>query len=312
MVIVDVHAHYYPRRYLALINPIDVPPAGLAPLGHQTIADRLALLDRAGIDVQVLSVSQSQPYLPTARDAARAAALVNDLYAELCAEHAGRFYSFAALPLPHIHESHVELARAFEARSVVGITIGCTIAGLNVDDPVLGPVYAELNERSARVLLHPMGRDCLCSDDDYDLGWLVGAICEDTVAAIRLAVSGVADRYPNIRFIVPHLGGCLPFIFARFMAMTSGRGSSALKRMYYDTVAGSASALRCACDVFGPERLMFGTDYPYDDETQFMRRLSILEDVGTLSADELDRIRGARAAELLALEQMDPSPPRLA
>lgn len=298
--IVDVHAHYYPRAYLERIDRTYLPPAESAPLRGQTMDERLALLDRTGIDVQVLSVSQAQPYLPGPRDAAEAAALANDLYAELCAEHPGRFYSFAALPLPHAGESIAEIDRAFAQPSVVGVTIGCSIAGRGVDDPALEPVYDELDRRSAKVLLHPVGQDCLCSGQDYNLAWLVGATVEDTVAATRLALSGIVDRHPNISFIVPHLGGSLPFVLARLLRMTAGRGGPALRRMYYDTVSGSVPGLRCACEVFGADRLLFGTDYPYEDEKEFGRRLTFLDEAG-IDAGELTRIRGTRAAGLLGL-----------
>lgn len=298
--IVDVHAHYYPRDYVERIGRPELPPAVSAPLRDQPMNERLALLDRMGIDVQMLSVSQAQPYLPEVKDAVEAARLANDLYSELCDEHSGRFLYFAALPLPHVGEAVAEIARVFDEPCVVGATLGCTIAGRSVDDPAFEPVYAELDRRAAKVLLHPVGQDCLRSDSDYNLAWLVGAPFEDTIAALRLVLSGITDRYPNIRFIIPHLGGALPFVLARLLRMTGSACGDALKRMYFDTVSGSVPALRCACDVLGADRLLFGTDYPYSDEPEFERRLTFLDEAG-IDAAELNRIKGTRAAELFGL-----------
>ncbi len=298
--IVDVHAHYYPRRYLERIDRADLPYPGVAPLGAQTIDERLALLDRCGVDVQVLSLSQAQPYLPAAKDAAEAASMGNDLFAELCAEHAGRFYTLAVLPLPFVDESLAEIDRALSLSPVVGFTMGCTIAGRQVDDPQLEPVYAELDRRQAAVLLHPVGQDCLCSDKDYNLAWLCGGTFEDTIAATRLALSGIGDRYPNIKFIVPHLGGTLPFVLARMMRMTKGRGEEAIHRMYFDTVSGSVEALRCAADVMGADHLLYGTDYPYEAEEDFEERLSFFDRSG-LDAATTDHIKGGLAVELLGI-----------
>jgi len=146
--IVDVHAHYYPPQYLERIGHPG-PPSVAAALAHQGIDERIALLDRVGIDTQVLSVSQAQPYLPGARDAAEAATLANDLFAELCEAHQGRFLTFAALPLPHVDESLAEIARTLQNPSVVGVTIGCSVAGRQLDDPVFRPVFAELDRRGA-------------------------------------------------------------------------------------------------------------------------------------------------------------------
>lgn len=297
--IIDVHAHYYPTRYLERMGRPE-PPVVAAALAHQSIDERLALLDRVGIDAQVLSVSQAQPYLPNARDAAEAAALVNDLYVELCEAHAGRFFTFAALPLPHIEESLAEIARTADSSAVVGVTIGCSVAGHQIDDPVLRPVLAELDRRGLPVFLHPVGQGDLPWLADHNLAWLVGAPFEDTVAALRLVLAGVPARYPNLRVIVPHLGGTLPFLLARVTRKSADAISEGLRTLYYDTVSGSPEAVAFACHALGAERLLFGTDYPYCDALEFGRHFAYLDECGFDEAT-LDHVRGGGAAALLGL-----------
>jgi 6-methylsalicylate decarboxylase len=297
--IVDVHAHYYPAEYLDCIGRADLPPAS-AILGGQSIEARLALLDRTGIDAQVLSVSQAQPYLPDPRAAATAASLVNDLYTDLCEAHQGRFFSFAALPLPHVAESLEEIARTAASRSVVGVTIGCSVAGHQLDEPGFEPVFAELDRRRACVFLHPIGHEDLPWLAGHNLAWLVGAPFEDSVAALRLALAGVPDSYPGIRFIVPHLGGTLPFLLARLERMASADVVRRLSTLYYDTVSGSAAAVACTCRAFGAGRLLFGTDYPYCDEHHFWRHLAFLDECGLDSATVAE-VRGGSAEALLGL-----------
>lgn len=299
--IVDVHAHYYPREYLERIGHPELPLASAAYLRDQPIEERLALLDRLGIDAQVLSVSQAQPYLAAGADAAAAARLGNDLFVQLCEQYPGRFFTFAALPLPHVNETLDELARVSEQRYVVGVTIGCTIAGMHIDDPRLEPVFQELERRRARVFLHPVGECCVVDGQDYNFDWLVGAPFEDTLAALRLALSGTADRFAGIEFIVPHLGGTLPLLLGRVLRMTAGRGEAALRRMYYDTVSDSAEAIQFASQFWGPERLLFGTDYPYSDEDEFERRLTLLSQ--RIGPEHLDKVRGGRAASLLGIDR---------
>ena len=288
--IIDVHAHYYPARYLDLIGRPDLPPRAAAELARQSIGERLDLLDRAGIDIQILSVSQAQPYLPDSRAAAAAAALANDLYADLCHAHRGRFYAFAALPLPHIGESLAELARTADSPPVVGVTLGASVAGRQLDDPVFEPVFAELDQRGSVVFLHPVGQD--------DTPWLAGAPFEDTAAALRLILAGVTDRFPRIRFIVPHLGGTIPFLLARVTRKSTTKITGGLRSMYYDTVSGSPEALTSACHAFGADRLLFGTDYPYCNEQEFRHHLGYLSESG-LNADELRQVKGGTAAALL-------------
>jgi aminocarboxymuconate-semialdehyde decarboxylase len=296
--IVDVHAHYYPREYLDLIGRPELPVRGSAPLNDLSIDERVALMDRLGIDVQILSVSQAQPYLSGADAAANAAKVANDLYIDLCRQYPGRFFTFAALPLPHVTESIDEISRLTDENYVVGVTMGCSIGDRHVDDPEFEPVYAELDRHRAWVLLHPTGTNCLVDGTDYSLNWLVGAPFEDTVAALRLVLSGIADRYPNIHFIVPHLGGTLPFLLARVMRHEGVRGEEALRQMYYDTVSGSVGALQFAADFWGADRLLYGTDFPYGDLKEFEKRLSYLGD-STISEGDLAQIRGDRVFELL-------------
>lgn len=297
--IIDVHAHYYPRTYLERIGRPELPPAP-AVLGHLAMDERLDLLDRVGIDAQVLSVSQAQPYLPDARDAADAAELANDLYVEVCQAHRGRFFTFAALPLPHVDESLAEIARTAESSSVVGVTIGCSVAGRQLDDPVFEPVFDELNRRRSTVFLHPVGQEKVPFLAGYNLAWLVGAPFEDTVTALRLIMAGVLERYPNLRFIVPHLGGTIPFLLPRLTRQTPDKVGEGLRTMYYDTVSRSTTALGCACDAFGAGRLLFGTDYPYCNQTELRRHLSYLDD-SELDTATAARIKGGTAAALLGI-----------
>lgn len=295
--IIDVHAHHYPRQYLELIGRTDLPPAA-AGLAGQDMAGRLALLDQAGVDTQVLSVSQAQPYLPDPGAAAEAAKVVNEEFTGLCDTHRGRFLVFAALPLPHVDRALAEIGRVAGLGPVVGFTIGCSVAGRQLDDPLFEPVFAELDRRKAVVFLHPVGHEDTPWLAGRDLAWLVGAPFEDTVAALRLVLSGVPARYPGLTFIVPHLGGTIPFLLTRIGRKSTGDIISGLRTMYYDTVSGDAGALASATRLYGAGRLLFGTDYPYCDEPQFRHHLSYLSEAG-LASDELAQVTGGTAAALL-------------
>jgi hypothetical protein len=143
-----------------------------------------------------------------------------------------------------------------------GVTLGTSVAGRQLDDPVFEPVSAELDQRGSVVFLHPVGQDDTAWLAGHNLAWLAGAPFEDTAAALRLILAGVTDRYPRIRFIVPHLGGTIPFLLARVTRKSTAEITGGLRSMYYDTVSGSPDALTSACRAFGTDRLLFGTDYP--------------------------------------------------
>jgi 6-methylsalicylate decarboxylase len=300
--IIDVHAHYYPPRYLQVLGRPDLPPVAAAALAAQDMSGRLALLDQTGISTQVLSVSQAQPYLPDPNAAAEAAKVANDEYAALCDAHRGRFLAFAALPLPHVDQALAEISRVTASPEFVGFTIGCSVNDHQLDDALFEPVFAELDRQAAVVFLHPVGHEDTPWLAGRNLAWLVGAPFEDTAAAMRLILAGFPARYPNLRFIVPHLGGTVPFLLARVSRKSPEAITAGLRAMYYDTVSGSAQALASASIAYGPGRLLFGTDYPYCDEPQFRHHLTYLDEAG-LGPAELDQIKGGTAAELLHLSR---------
>ncbi len=299
--VIDIHAHYYPPEYLEKIGRADLPPRQAAALASQSMGERLALLDTRGIDTQILSISQAQPYLPRESEAAGAASLLNDVYLELCHTHPSRFYTFVALPLPHIDAALRELERTWSSSKTVGVTLGCSVGGLALDDPVFEPIFQELNRIHAVVFLHPVGRDDIPWLAGDNLEWMVGAPFEDTVTALRLVMAGVTRRHPQITFIVPHLGGTLPFLAARILRKNDAQGLSAgLQSLYFDTVSGSPSSLAQAAETFGANHLLFGTDYPYCSAEEFAHHLSYLQD-NTWESGVLDAIRGKQAAALLNL-----------
>jgi aminocarboxymuconate-semialdehyde decarboxylase len=195
---------------------------------------------------------------------------------------------------------------------MVGITVGCSVAGRQLDDPAFVPFFAELDRGGTVLFLHPMGVGAGPATADYGLAWIVGAPVEDTVAALRLTLSGLTTRYPGIRIIVPHLGGTLPFLLRRLehtaaQKAPAGAGASAgeplrtqVGRFWFDTAASHPAAVRCTCECFGADRLLLGTDIPYGLVPDLHRSVEDIEAAG-LSAVATAAILGDNAQALLGL-----------
>jgi aminocarboxymuconate-semialdehyde decarboxylase len=287
----------------------------MAPGAQFTIDQRLALLDEVCIDLQVISVTSYLPYLSTKADAVAVVRLANDLYAELCSKYPRRFAAFGAVPLPHVEAALNETARCLDMLGMVGLTVGCSVADRQLDDPEFTPFFDELNRRGAVLFLHPQGAGCGPGMNAYGLRWMIGAAVEDTVAALRLIMSGWLDRYPRVRIIVPHLGGVLPFLYQRIndlwwnsnfddqSAVIGGPPSRYYRRLWYDTVNSHPAALRCACDSLGADRLLLGTDFPWIVGPQWARLTNYVEQAG-LSAPEKEAILGGNAERLLGLHAL--------
>ncbi len=314
---IDVHAHYFPAEYLDCLVRAGHPDARAVVLragaGYLPPAERIAILDALGVDVQVRSVAAAMPYLAREVDAVEAARVGNDAFAAVCAASGRRFAAFGCLPLPHVEAAAAEAARCLDALGMVGLTIGCTVAGRQLDDPAFAPLYVELDRRGAVLFLHPVGMGAGPGSEDYGMRWMIGAPVEDAIAALRLVLSGMTTRYPRVRIIVPHLGGFLPFLLERLddeagreahagigPAVTE-RPSALVRRLWFDTVNCHAAALRCACESFGAERLLLGTDYPYLSGPRFEHAVRYVEAAGLAPADATG-IAGDNAAALLGLD----------
>jgi len=288
---IDVHAHYWTDDYLDLLTDLGqagaVAARGLGAGGGAELAARLRLMDRAGVQMQVLSACPQSPYGQDGQKATQAARFVNDQYAGLVQHYPDRFRAFAALPMPHLQESLGELGRALDELGMAGIAMNTSVLGRALVEPGFEPVFAELNRRGAVLYLHPAGNSA-CSPliGDYHLTWMVGAPVEDTISIMQLITRGIPARYPDITIINSHLGGALPMLLQRADDQyrweapgTPEKPSVAARRMWYDTVGhGHVPALRCAIDSFGADRLLLGTDFPYENGDTFIRAIDYIND----------------------------------
>ncbi|MBT2450233.1 amidohydrolase [Streptomyces sp. ISL-43] len=309
---IDVHAHLWTARYLDRLERLGRTDTGTqrhigadatpADLGH-----RFALMDRAGIAHQVLSVPPQSPHLPRESDAVALAREVNETYAELVARWPGRFRAFAALPLPHVDAALVELAYALDELGMAGVAVTTTVRGRTLADPLFHPLYEELDRRGAVLYVHPAGEGAGSPlITGHHMTWMVGAPVEDTVAVMHLVLAGLPLRYPGMRILASHLGGALPMLVRRLddhlayeSPQTPEAPSVAARRLWYDTVAHChGPALAAAAASFGADRLVLGTDFPYEDGEVFVRSVSYITESG-LAPRDAAAILDTNAAALL-------------
>ena len=288
---IDVHAHYWTGDYLDLLVDLGQADAGaargLGAGGGAELDARLRLMDRAAVQMQVLSACPQLPYGGDGQKAAATARFVNDQYAALAQRHQDRFSAFAALPMPHLQESLGEMGRALDQLHLAGVAMNTTVLGRALVEPEYQPVFAELNRRAAALYLHPAGNSaCTPLIASYHLTWMAGAPVEDTISVLHLITHGIPARYPDIKIINSHLGGALPMLLQRADDQyrweapdTPEPPSTAARRMWYDTVGhGHVPALRCAIDSLGADRLLLGTDFPYENGDTFIRAVDYIND----------------------------------
>jgi predicted TIM-barrel fold metal-dependent hydrolase len=275
------------------------------------IRDRLALMDAAGVSLQVLSPGGTRaPYGLDENAAVHAARIGNDLNAALVERHPDRFKAFVSLPLPHIDASLRELRRGLDELHMVGVNLHISVLGRSVAEDEFLPIYEEMNRREGLVFFHPCV-DGICSPmiTNYGLTVAVGTSLEDAAIALHLIAKRIPSRFPDVTFVIPHLGGPMPMLLDRLDNQFSMSQfdlpeppSVTARRFYYDTVAhGSQAALLCAWKAFGADRLLPGSDFPVllSYET-YERTFSWIEEADIPAAD-IEQILHRTAPSLLRL-----------
>jgi len=297
--ICDVHAHYLPRSFSDYMGDRFWPPVGkptrtsLAchPFSDlpEDISGRFDLMSAAGVGRQVLS-PHWPPYLPDESQGVHAIKLLNDSYAELAHKHPDRISSYVMLPLPHIEASLKEMARGFDELGCVGVNMNIVCLGDSIGHEKFEPIYAEMNRRGAILFVHPAGsgiQSPMINDWNYRAS--VGTSMEDAVFVLHMIARQIPHRYPNIKFIVPHLGGPIPMLLHRLdqqgqrdQPNLAEAPSVTAKKFYYDTVCyGSKAAFTCALEAFGEDHLVTGSDYPVlQDFESYTETFAYIERLG--------------------------------
>jgi aminocarboxymuconate-semialdehyde decarboxylase len=259
------------------------------------------------VDVQVLSVCpQTFVYAQPPALAAAFARIQNEQLAKLVKARPERFLAIATLPMQAPKLAADELRHAVRTLGLRGAQIGSNVAGKNLDDPALEPVWATAAELDAFILLHPInvaGVDRLSS---YYLNNLIGNPLDTTIAAACLVFSGVLERHPSLKICLAHGGGFVPYQAGRFLHGWHVRKepksklpkppTESLGRFYFDTIVHSKDVLEFLVGNAGVDRVLLGSDYPFDmgmpDGVLQVRGLSI-------PAGDQSSILGGRAKALL-------------
>lgn len=239
-------------------------------------AARLEHMDRMGIDVQGLATFVSEYfYWAPARPAAEAARMQNDRLAAAVADHPARFVGLGAtVPLQDVDAAIAEAERAASI-GFKGLQIGGTIDGHNLDEPRFRPFFTAVADLGLAVIIHPSGYPEGQRFGDYFLTNCIGNPLETMVAATRMIFSGLFEELPALKVILLHGGGYLPFYASRAdhtwevrpetrVKIPDHPPSHYVKQLYYDTMVFQPLYLRHLIDVVGVDRVMVGTDFPFD------------------------------------------------
>lgn len=267
---------------------------------------KLADMDARGIDVSLLSLAPTLfLYWIDPKPAEAFARFANDALAETVERSAGRLAGLGTLPMRSPELAAEELRRCVEELGFRGVQIGTNVEADGLDDARFAPVLEAADALGAPLVLHPYYVGPKPGLEDYYLTNIAGNPLDTALAAARLIFSGALERLPGLHPVLVHAGGFLPFQLGRLDHGWAVRPepkvsldrppSEYLDRFHFDTITHHDGALRWLLELAGPERVVLGTDLPFD--------MGDGDPVGRLDrvvpSDDVRERVGGRNAELL-------------
>ena len=314
---IDIFCHLLPPRYATALRAraasgfhLEGPIAAYPALSD--LDTRFRIMDRYGDYRQVISLSSpAVDSVAGPREAAELARIANDELAELVAKYPDRFSAaVACVPLGNLDAAMSETDRAIGQLGFKGIQIYTPVAGRSPDSPELVPLYEKMIEHDLPIWLHPhreMSTPDFAGEETskFAIFATFGWVYETSVAMARLAYSGLFERLPDLKIITHHAGAMVPYLAKRIeMGWNTRFWPEASRstwehtrhpidyfRMFYNDTAihGNAAGLMCAYDFFGSERLLFGTDSPFDFEQGELSIRDTLRSVQEMAISESER-----------------------
>lgn len=291
----DIHCHFFPQAFLdaarrpnSLRARIELRDDGREHLvcagnfDHPLTPDfyaadqMLADMDKTGIDLA--AISSAPPTLSYWADAAAARALaprLNESIAERVAAHPDRFLGLATVPLQDIPASIHEARRAVAELRLHGLMIGSNVGGKNLNHPDFFPFFETIADLGVPLFVHPYippGEERM---QEYYLHNLLGMVTETGLAIASIIYGGILERLPTLKLVFAHAGGVFPYIIGRMdhgyrvrrrecSAAIPHPPSHYLRQVYFDCMSFHDRALRYLVDLVGADRVLLGSDYPFD------------------------------------------------
>jgi 6-methylsalicylate decarboxylase len=270
MMRIDTHHHAIPSFYRDLLRKANIDEAGGRQLPEWSPEGSLRTMGELNVATAMLSVSTpGTTFLPSAVDAAAVARDINDYLAGLVGAHSGRFGFFATIPMPHLRQSIDEVARSLDELRADGVVLLANSAGAYLGQEGQDDLFTALDARSAVVFIHPA--DLPGPAVDGVAPFAADFLLDTTRAAYLLVRNGICRKYPNIKFILSHAGGFVPYASHRMaLAIVGDIGRSVTDSLddfasfYFDTaLSSSAAALPSLLAFAKPGHVTFGSDWPF-------------------------------------------------
>ena len=325
---IDTHAHYFPESYIELIarhgkrcgTTVTTEPNGArfiqvglhlrtGPITKPFIdlEERLAIMDRQGLQMHALSLTQPMVYWADDELSLQLCMAFNDAASAAHVAYPDRLIGFACLPFQSPHLALQELERAAKLPGIRGVYMATAVRDRELGDRSFWPVYERIEGLGLPIFLHPM----MINNERLKQYYLINCLgnpFDTAIAASHLIFSGVMDAFPKLEVSLPHAGGALPILRGRLDQGFRTRQecktiprppSEYLKRFTYDTISYNEEIMDYLVGLVGADRIMLGSDYCFD--IAYNDPVALVNGMKSIDAAQRQQILWGNAAKLLHL-----------
>ncbi|TWS24787.1 amidohydrolase family protein [Tsukamurella sputi] len=302
---IDVHTHLVPPFWGAALAEHGGDPSGWTLPAWSEDA-HLSFMDDNDIATSVVSLTAPSVVGWRGTERRDMARRVNEYAADLVRRRPDRFGAFATVPLPDVDGAVAEVECALTELAADGVVLLSNYEGVYLGDPVFTPLWEALDRHRAVVFIHPAHPQLPLLPDVP--GPLVDYPFDTTRNAVHMVLHGITDRYPNVRIVLSHAGGFVPYAALRFCELqaaldpegrSSGELLAAFRTFYWDTALSSGRYAFAALREFAdPSRILYGSDFPYAPPEVGTRFTRILDEESGLDPDAATAIDRGNALRI--------------
>ena len=290
---IDFHSHAILKSYvdgLKLLK-IDAEKVEGFPLPKWSVEDHLKFMSDAKIDFSILSMATPHIFNGDKVATVEVARMINEEFADICRNFSDKFAFAATIPLPTIEGSINEIKYSMDKLGAIGVKVPSNCRGIYLGDEQFDPIFAELNRRESIVIIHPSPAEQL-PRENVITGRVMALFeypADTTRAVLNLLANGTLEKFPKIKFIIPHCGSFLPYMKQRASAMFKMLASmnimqsidieSGIKKLYFD-LAGDPmpEELDILLKITDVDHIVYGSDYPYVPAKILLQKKKFLDE----------------------------------
>ena len=304
---IDTHCHPLPDKYFKYINDTGKIHQDKCPFYDWSEDLTLDFMKRVEIERAILWISSPNIHAGDDKQARGIARELNEEMTELAKKHKDIIYYVALLPLPDVDGAAEEVKYAADRLGVTGFTLNTNMNGMYLGNPAMDPVLKLLDERGSLVIIHPTRPAAVPEGvlDNMPIP-MIEFMFDSTRALVNMMMEGTLKKFPNIRWLIPHCGGTLPYLVDRLVqtARKSGLydGHEQMQKLYFDIAGGSLPRqLPLLMSIVGEDRIVYGTDWGFKNVEECIEKKKDVEEFELLTHEQKEKIFYNNAAKLLGI-----------